>query len=75
MIRKGTKQDIASIMEITKACAKVMNAKEIYQWNEHYPNPTAFIKDVERGELYILEINDTVLNDFCDQKFFIGKNT
>ena len=55
MIRKGKIEDIKSIMNLTKACAKAMIAKGIYQWNAHYPNSSAFKKDVERNELYVLE--------------------
>ena len=36
-----------------------MIANGIYQWNEHYPNPSAFENDVKRDELYVLEIDDS----------------
>ena len=61
MIRKGLSSDIDRILKITKACAIHMINKDIYQWNEHYPNKSAFKKDVVRGELYVLEIDQTVL--------------
>lgn len=60
MIRKGKIEDIKAIMDITKACAKAMIAKGIKQWNDHYPNPSAFIKDVERDELYVLELESEI---------------
>ena len=60
MIRKATKQDIAAILEITKACAAFMIKKNIFQWNENYPNRLAFKNDIERGELYVLE-NQSIL--------------
>ncbi len=52
MIRKATSSDVASILLVTKACAKSMISKGIYQWNEHYPNAAAFEKDIKRNELY-----------------------
>ena len=61
MIRKGTHDDIDNIIEITKACAANMIEKNILQWNEFYPNKTAFINDVNREEFYVLEIDNTVL--------------
>lgn len=61
MIRKGSFKDIVSIMQLTRACAKVMIANGIYQWNEHYPNPSAFTQDIERDELYVLDINGQVM--------------
>ena len=62
MIRKGTLQDITAIMAMTKACAKAMIANGIYQWNEHYPNKEAFIKDVNRQPVE----RDSVYNELND---------
>jgi ribosomal protein S18 acetylase RimI-like enzyme len=61
MIRLAKVADIDILMTITKACAKYMISKEIYQWNEHYPSKSAFVNDVERNELYVLETNDKVI--------------
>ncbi len=74
MIRKGNLEDIDAIMHLTKACAKVMIANGIYQWNEHYPNKSAFRNDVKREELYILEINNVVkgtivISTFMDKEY------
>ena len=60
MIRKAEETDIKPIMVMAKACAKAMIANGIYQWNEHYPNVTAFENDIKRNELYVLEINGEV---------------
>ncbi|WP_412559510.1 GNAT family N-acetyltransferase [Winogradskyella sp. MIT101101] len=74
MIRKGSLEDIDSIMNLTKACANTMIANGIYQWNEHYPNPPAFINDVNRNELYVLEIDNQVkgtivISTFMDEEY------
>ncbi|WP_142784645.1 GNAT family N-acetyltransferase [Changchengzhania lutea] len=61
MIRKGTLEDIDSIIEITKACAVHMISKGIFQWNEFYPNPQAFIHDANRSELYVLEKDSNIV--------------
>jgi ribosomal protein S18 acetylase RimI-like enzyme len=55
MIRNATLEDIETIVEITKACAKFLIASGIFQWNETYPNKTAFENDIKRGELYVFE--------------------
>ena len=60
MIRKATSADIDTIIVITKACAAHMIGKNIYQWNEDYPNKKAFIEDVKRNELYVLEIENNI---------------
>ena len=74
MIRKGNLEDIESIMPLTKACAKAMIANGIFQWNEHYPNASAFEKDVSRKELYVLEIDGQlkgtiVISTFMDEEY------
>lgn len=61
MIRKATLNDIGSILQLTNACAKHMIANNIYQWNEHYPSENAFLNDVARSELYVLEIGNTII--------------
>ncbi|WP_299098337.1 GNAT family N-acetyltransferase [uncultured Winogradskyella sp.] len=60
MIRKAHEKDIDSILLLTKACAKAMIANHIYQWNSHYPTKFAFQNDINRKELYVLEINGKV---------------
>lgn len=60
MIRRAEAKDIDNIIEITKACAAYMISKNIYQWNTHYPNKQAFLNDIERNELYVLEIENKV---------------
>lgn len=61
MIRKATSSDIDSILLLTKACAKDMISKGIYQWNEHYPNAEAFENDIHRNELYVLTSENNIL--------------
>lgn len=61
MIRKATLNDIDSIIEITRACARYMIARNIFQWNEHYPNRAPFENDVKRDELYVLEVENTII--------------
>lgn len=74
MIRKATAIDIDSILEITKACAAHMIRKNIYQWNTHYPNRQAFLKDFQNGELYVLDIENKVkacvtISTFMDDEY------
>ncbi|MFK7832406.1 MAG: GNAT family N-acetyltransferase [Winogradskyella sp.] len=74
MIRKAEETDIEAILVITKACAKAMISEGIFQWNAHYPNASAFQNDIKRGELYVLEIDDTirgciVISTFMDSEY------
>lgn len=74
MIRIAEEKDIQNILEITKACAKAMIANNIYQWNNHYPNKLAFQNDINRNELYVLEVEGTVkgtivISTFMDSEY------
>ncbi len=73
-IRKATSQDIETLLTITKACAKFMIQKGIFQWNENYPNRNAFVHDIERNELYVLLETDEivgciVISTFMDEEY------
>jgi len=61
MIREATARDIDEILELTNACANNMISNGIFQWNNHYPNRTAFENDVKRGELFVMEMDNSVL--------------
>ena len=61
MIRKGQLSDIDNIMSLCRDCARHMIQKGIFQWNENYPNPSAFKTDIERDELYVLEIDNKII--------------
>ena len=61
MIRLATKQDLSMIIEITRACATFMISKNIFQWNEHYPNIETFEKDVDNQTLYVIESDSVVI--------------
>jgi len=61
MIRRAKISEIPDILAICKACAAHMISNGIYQWNEHYPSAEAFEKDIERDELYVLELNEKVI--------------
>lgn len=61
MIRKATKEDIDSILNITQQCAIHMMDRGIFQWNEKYPDKLAFENDIDRDELYILELDNAIV--------------
>jgi ribosomal protein S18 acetylase RimI-like enzyme len=61
MIRKGTYSDIDKILELTKACAIQLIKKNIFQWNQHYPNKEVFNEDVKRNELFVLKKHKTII--------------
>ena len=74
MIRKAKHSDIDVILELTRACTQFMINRGIYQWNDIYPDKAAFINDIHRGELYVLEHNANiigcvVISTFVDEEY------
>lgn len=74
MIEHAKISEIPEIMRLTRACAKAMIAQNIYQWNEHYPSQQAFLKDINRNELYVLKekkkiIGTIVISTFMDEEY------
>ena len=61
MIRHAKLSEIGEILHITKVCAAKMVSENIFQWNEYYPNRTAFENDIKRNELFILKENEKII--------------
>ena len=61
LIRKATKDDLDEVMLIIKACTKHMISKNIFQWNEKYPNIETFENDIENKNLYVLSLQNNEL--------------
>lgn len=53
MIRRAKLSEIDKITTITQACATKMIDENIFQWNDQYPNKEAFLRDIQRNELYV----------------------
>lgn len=74
MITKAAPYHIDEILALTKACAKAMISKGIYQWNEHYPSKERLLQDIEDRELFIYTVKDVirgiiVLTEFKDEEY------
>ena len=61
MIRPAKLGEIPQILSLTRACAQHMRGLGIEQWNELYPSEKAFMNDIRREELYVLEDADKVI--------------
>jgi len=55
MIRKATPKDLPEIKRLTEACAKTLQAQNIFQWNKNYPSREKLAKDIQKKELYLWE--------------------
>ena len=56
MIRSGSAQDIPAVMDLVRRVVPGMRAAGNLQWNDEYPNAAAFERDVERGEMWVAEV-------------------
>lgn len=65
MIRKAVLGDLDNIMEIIKKTVEEMNSYNNYQWDENYPQSKDFANDIEKGDLYVKDINGQVAGFIC----------
>lgn len=56
VIRQATLHDISPIMQLVKAVVPIMNAAGNWQWDDTYPNPAAFEKDISLNQLWLVDI-------------------
>jgi ribosomal protein S18 acetylase RimI-like enzyme len=61
MIRLAQKSDLDRVLQITRLCAREMESRKVFQWNEHYPDRQSFVNDINNSELYIYCIQDMVI--------------
>ena len=61
MIKKATLQDLLVIKKLTDACAKALQEKDIFQWNENYPSRGKLEQDIKHEELYVLVESGDIL--------------
>ncbi|CAH2213039.1 GNAT family N-acetyltransferase [Tepidibacter aestuarii] len=65
MIRKAVLGDLNNIMEIIKETIEEMHSYNNYQWDENYPQSKDFANDIEKGDLYVDDINGQVAGFIC----------
>lgn len=73
MIRPAKISDLGELLALTRACALEMQRQGIFQWNGHYPSRAAFTKDLQRGELHVLDSGEllgaVVLSSLMDPEY------
>ncbi|RFZ85678.1 GNAT family N-acetyltransferase [Mucilaginibacter terrenus] len=60
LIRFATRADIPAIMSIVKAVVPLMQAIGNYQWDDTYPNPEVFERDIRLNQLWVAIIYNSV---------------
>ncbi|EET84500.1 putative acetyltransferase [Clostridium carboxidivorans P7] len=54
-MRKAVIEDTKEIMQIIKETIAEMRTYNNTQWDENYPQEKDFMKDIQRGDLYVAE--------------------
>jgi len=60
-IRLAEINDLDGIMKMIHNCANDLISKNIFQWNEKYPNRDIFLTDIEKKNLFIYKNNSGVI--------------
>lgn len=60
-IRLAHRQDLNGIMELIRSCVCHMESQGIHQWDELYPDEATFRRDMETGELFVLEDSGRII--------------
>ena len=61
MIELANTSHLSEIKQLTEACAKAMQEKGIFQWNEFYPSREKLALDIEKEELYLLKKEGVII--------------
>lgn len=68
MIRKANPSDINEIMKIIGETIAEMHSYGNTQWDASYPQKKDFLKDIQRGELYVSERDGNLVGFSCINK-------
>jgi ribosomal protein S18 acetylase RimI-like enzyme len=59
-IRLATQEDLASLALLVKRVVPLMRAEGNLQWDDSYPNAEVFGQDIERGQLWVAEVDGRI---------------
>jgi len=58
-LRPATLYDVPALLQLVRKVVPQMRAEGNLQWDDHYPDANAFIHDIEEGQLWVAEIDET----------------
>ena len=59
-LRPATTPDIPAIMDLIRRVVPLMRAAGNLQWDDHYPNPEVFTRDIALNQLWLAEIDGNI---------------
>ncbi|AWI03445.1 N-acetyltransferase [Clostridium drakei] len=68
MMRKAVIEDTKEIMQIIKETIAEMRTYNNTQWDENYPQEKDFMKDIQKGDLYVAEREGKLVAFVCINK-------
>ncbi|GAB3946357.1 acetyltransferase [Spirosoma harenae] len=57
IIRPATTDDLPALLNLLKHVVPLMHEAGNFQWDAHYPNETVFRQDIDKGQLWVAEID------------------
>jgi ribosomal protein S18 acetylase RimI-like enzyme len=60
LIRQAIPQDVPALMELVRRIVPLMRATGNHQWDDTYPNPDVFYRDIEHSQLWVAELDGAV---------------
>jgi ribosomal protein S18 acetylase RimI-like enzyme len=59
-IRLAVNEDVAALMTLLRRVVPLMRAAGNLQWDDAYPNTAVFERDIELGQLWVVEIDGVI---------------
>jgi hypothetical protein len=59
-VRAGTHDDIAAVMDLVRRVVSLMQDSGNHQWDDEYPNAGVFERDVDAGQLRVVELDGRI---------------
>jgi len=58
-LRRADENDIPAIMVVIRKVVPLMRAAGNLQWDDAYPNPEVFMRDIAKKQLWVAQIDDS----------------
>ena len=65
MLRLATAADLPALMCLVRRVVPLMRATGNHQWDCHYPNEQIFDRDIDHGELWVIEATPGIAAAVC----------
>ncbi len=65
VVKKATKKDVDSIMDIIADAKDTLKSHNIPQWNKSYPSKEDILKDIKNKVLYVIKISNEIVGVFA----------